>query len=49
MGKEKLNDTKDEIMKEKGELLNEINSILEVLPACECLEIKEYILGVYLT
>lgn len=35
--------------KEKGELLIEINSMLEVLPACECQEIKDFILGVYLT
>lgn len=35
--------------KEKGELLIEINSILEVLPVCECQEIKDFILGVYLT
>ena len=34
--------------KEKGELLIEINSILEVLPVCECQEIKDFILGVYL-
>lgn len=33
---------------EKGELLHEINSMLEVLPACDCQEIKEYILGFYL-
>lgn len=34
--------------KEKGELLIEINSILEVLPVCECQEIKDFILGVYI-
>lgn len=35
--------------KEKGELLIEINSMLEVLPVRECQEIKDFILGVYLT
>ena len=39
----------EEHKNEKGELLNEINSILEVLPFCECQEIKEYILSLYLT
>lgn len=33
----------------KGELLKEINSFLEVLPICDCKEIKDYILELYLT
>lgn len=33
--------------KEKGELLNGINKILEILPVCECQRIYDYLSELY--
>ena len=54
---EEKNETKNKITElvekinnqEKGELLYRIISIVEVLPACECQRIIDYLSGLYLS